>query len=160
MCDEVFYKSEGEQCGIFQKKAGQLFLGTYEHHVCSLGLACFLTKDFQGNDIQQCLTVKKQVGETCLPDYNHCIFTYTCKKNAYDVYTCDAKDLYKGVQGVNVREIYKPSFETNYLTMIFGIILLTLWFMGVLIFMANRYKREKESDEELIDRKVEEQVVF
>lgn len=160
MCDEIFYKSEGQQCGIFQKKIGQLFLGTYEHHVCANGLACFLTKDFQGSDIQQCITVKKQVGEQCLPDYNHCIFTYTCRRNAYSVYTCDAKDLYKGVIGINTNQIYKPDFEVNYSTMIFGIVMITIWFMGILIFVTNRYKREQQSDEQLIDKRKDEEVVF
>jgi cbb3-type cytochrome oxidase subunit 3 len=150
MCDEVFYKTEGEECGVFRKTIGNLETGTYDHHVCSPGLSCFLTKDFQGSDVQQCLTVKKQVGEQCLPDYNHCIFTYGCSKNAYEVYTCDAKDLWKGNIGMDTRKIYRPNYQRNDTLLLLGIIVLCIWFLGIVFFFAKRYKTEHETDEMLL----------
>lgn len=156
MCDEIFYKTEGERCGIFRKTIGTIQTSAFEHHVCSNGLACFIVKDFQGNDIQQCITTKKEVGEQCIPDYEHCFSTYGCYRNAYELYTCDAKDLWKGNYGMDNSEIFRPIFQKDYATMIIGIIIIAVWIIGIIIFITNRYGREEYIDKKLLDARNEE----
>ena len=147
MCDTIVYNKEGEKCGIEPDIIGSIRLNTYTHYVCNPGLACFIIKDFQGFDVERCITVKKKIGEDCIVDYNHCFNTYTCKRNQYDEYTCDGKALWKGNIGMNSNSFTSTIAEENVDIIIIGITIFSLWLIGLFLFVASRLgKTEPDLD--------------
>jgi hypothetical protein len=144
MGDTIVYSKEGEKCGIENNYIGLVSLGTYTHYVCNQGLACYTITDFQGIDVQRCVGIKKKIAEDCIPEYNHCFRSYTCKRNQYDEYTCDGQAMWKGNIGMDSNSIHRVSFEQNTNIIILGMVIVTLWFIGLLLFVGNKIKNSSD----------------